>query len=192
MPILPARVGPGRLGMAAPVMLPLPVRTLLLADWRHRIGGRTDYRRISARCAEDQARALVVELRRTDPDVVYTVRRRRDRYHVAAMERDARTIRPPPGLPPVADVLDPEHGPTETPCSHLAVGDEAVIGAELERWHVDEDGWYVTPRGRIGVREAHRVMMRRGARVMRLVQGWGDPDLVREHPGAPLRPEGGG
>lgn len=170
-------------------MLPLPTLTLLLADWRQRIAGRTDYRRISAYGSRADAEALVQTMREDQPDVVCTVRRRRDQHYVAAMHRDARTIQPPPGLPPVADVTDPELGGAEIPCSHLSPGEEAVVGVELERWHVDADGWHVTPRGRIGARQAHREMQRRGARLMRLVQGWGAPDLVRVDPTQPLRPE---
>lgn len=170
-------------------MLPLPTRTLLLADWRQRIAGRTDYRRISALCDRQAAEGLIETMRVDHPDVVCTLRRRRDKHFVAAMDRDARTVQPPPGLPPVADVVDPEFGGAEIPCTHLTVGEEAVVGVELERWYVDAEGWHVTPRGRIGARQAHKEMQRRGARLMRLVQGWGAPDLVRADPAAPLRPE---
>jgi hypothetical protein len=111
------------------------------------------------------------------------------------MTRPPRTIRPPPGFPPVADVVDPEHGPDEVPpCPGLdPPGSVYLVGVERETWvstwcrGADVVGWaFVAPAGRVvDGRTATRELLRRGARLMRLAPSWGPP-RERADVGSPL------
>lgn len=108
--------------------------------------------------------------------------------------RSKRTIYAPCVMRPVADCVDPEHGPDEIPPAPGLDGPGSwyLVGTERERWVVAEDWAVETADGRVlGLRDATAEMKRRGARLMYLARQWG-PDM--ERPGgdesAPLRDRG--
>lgn len=92
----------------------------------------------------------------------------------------------------VADVVDPEFGPSEIPPAPGIdpVGTVYSVGPERERWELVGGGaltWLIRgPDGRtLGRRPANELLMKRGARIMYLPNHW-LPPMARAHLGAPL------
>jgi len=84
-----------------------------------------------------------------------------------------RFIAAPSTFRPVADVVDPEHGPDEiNPAPGLdCPGTRYLVGTEEELWEIDPEGWVVTAAGtRLGAREATKRMKTRGARLLYLAR----------------------